>query len=190
MKELYSLEQTLVERSLLEQKIFDAHGELTPLSESELAEIERDLPKKVDSVVLAYYRQQGEIERAKEMVKEFVAVKERQIERFKDVVKTILSREGKLTGVFSSVSLVSRKSRNITVTDFDRCAAAYPEAVTVTMRSDNERVVRISKTKLEEIYNALPEESRDDTVEINGFSVLSKDSSYPMFRLKGVKNGD
>ena len=168
--------------SLIEE-LEESDGEISPKTEGELEVINAQIRESVDDVVS--YRQwlDSSIDKYKSLLKAFVARQESKKKRLDDFLTYAVKKTGDLKTPFSSIKIQSRKNKSILITNFDECAAAYPEAVTIKTM-DNCRTIYISKEVLK--FN-----SRDS--EPIGFEFIESESNFISARqrvnIKGEING-
>jgi len=169
-----------IDRKLaLIQELEDNDGEISPKSEGEMDVINAHIRENADTFV--DYRQSidASIEKYKAAIATFVAVQEKKKTRLDDFLKFAIGKIGKIETPFSSINVQSREFESILVTDFDKCAKAYPDSVTIK-DFDNMRTLTISKKYLK-------------GKEPIGFIESSKESSWIVARQRAgnkIKQGE
>lgn len=148
-----NLIESLSQKSKILELVEQNEGELTDITEMDLTLIDKDIAENVDSISRYYLELQNKIETQPKQVREFASHLSKKLNEKKDrlfsFLRPVLKMNGKLKTEFSSLNLVSRKSKSVVVDDFDLVCRLYPECVVVTTSDDkSERVIKILKSDL------------------------------------------
>lgn len=160
----------------LESEIFENNGELTPVTETRLKELSKDLETHVEDVVFAYKRRASELQYIKDYYKHAIDSRTRALDQFRLLIQSVCKYTGNLKTPVASIGNRTRKSKSCIILDFDLCMKHYPEAVSIEV-FDNQKTIKLNKTILKEIY-----EKQKGFV--NGFDVIEYENEYVEIKVR------
>lgn len=172
------LTESLTRMCEVEKLIYDAKGELSPMTEHLLEVAKTDLINSVEGVAFAYKRRQAELEYLKAAFKNAVATHKAALEKFKYILtKAAKGSPKQLKTPIASISVTTKKTMSVAILDFDEVCEYHSEAVNI-FTEDNKRTITLKKTMLKEIF-------QKKRGAVNGFDIIERETEFPNVRIKG-----